>query len=163
MVSASGSLLLVALLLTVSIVSKAQTSQDTLISSPFPSPHTPNNRILAIILAFDFGHIETLHIILQNYVDICEAGWNPTLVFFTSIEWSQAFMRMMRQKSFCYHTNSFLELRTFVQDPSVKINLASFHRDYIRKELSNFDHFIVSTYLQQHIRLFNHVFIYLCT
>jgi hypothetical protein len=37
-----------------------------------PSPHSANNRVLGVMLSYDFGHIDPLVLILHEYVSMCE-------------------------------------------------------------------------------------------
>jgi hypothetical protein len=41
-------------------------------SITFPAPNGPNNRVLGVMLSYDFGHIDPLVIILGEYVSMCE-------------------------------------------------------------------------------------------
>jgi hypothetical protein len=38
----------------------------------YPTPYTKNNRVMAFILNFDYGHVDPLMLILQEYVSMCE-------------------------------------------------------------------------------------------
>ena len=107
----------------------------------YPTPFTKHNRIMGFILAFNHYHIDPLVLILNEYVSMCEAGWSPTMVLFTTVHWSDTLLRYFRQKGYCYRTNSSVEIRTSYHDPSINIALGAQHRSYLAKEINNFDVF----------------------
>lgn len=108
----------------------------------YPKPFTSHNRIMGFILAYNHYHIDPLVLILNEYVSMCEAGWSPTVVMFTTVHWSDILFRYFRQKSFCYRTNSSIEIRTSEHDPSINIALGAQHRVVLGQELFNYDVFI---------------------
>jgi hypothetical protein len=108
----------------------------------YPTPFTKHNKVIGFILAYNHYHIDPLLLIMNEYVSMCEAGWSPTVVMFTTVHWSEALLRYYRQKSFCYRTNSSVEVRTSEHDPSINIALGAQHRQYLAKEINNFDVFI---------------------
>lgn len=108
----------------------------------YPAPNTPNNRIIGFVLAFNHYHIDPVMLILNEYLSMCEAGWQPTIVFFTTVHWSPTLFRYFRQKTFCYRINESIDIRTSEHDPSINIALGAQHRTYMANELNNFDVFV---------------------
>ncbi len=107
----------------------------------YPAPFTANNRVLGMILSYNFDHIDPMMLILGEYQSMCEGGWNPTVVFFTTIHWSLQIQRLFRQRVFCYRTNSSVPIRVSVHDPSISTALGAQHRTYMQHETDNFDVF----------------------
>jgi hypothetical protein len=57
---------------------------DKFFKSKQPAAFTSNNKILAMILAYNFNHFESLVRVFQEYVAMCEGGWDPKVVLFVS-------------------------------------------------------------------------------
>jgi hypothetical protein len=108
----------------------------------YPTPFTKNNRVMGFILAFNHYHIDPLLLIMNEYVSMCEAGWLPTIVLFTTVHWSEALLRYFRQKNYCYRIGASFEIRTSEHDPSINVALGAQHRAYLGNELNNYDVFI---------------------
>ena len=70
-------------LIIIIVISLFIKSSSSLSSKPFPTPNSDNNRVLGFILAFDYNHIDPLMLIFNEYVSMCEAGWDPTVILFT--------------------------------------------------------------------------------
>ncbi len=102
--------IMIVLLLLVLVICGCQSSSMIDLMKNYPAPNTENNRVLGMILAFNHDHIDPLMLIFNEYVSMCEAGWKPSLVIFTTVHWSLQMKRMFRQKSFCYRTNSSIPL-----------------------------------------------------
>jgi hypothetical protein len=108
----------------------------------FPTSHTQNNRVIGFILAFNWYHIDPIIYILNEYVSMCEAGWDPTIVFFTTVHWSEAMHRYMRQKSYCYFKHASVNIRVSEHNASLGIGLGAEHRKYLGSVVNDFDVFI---------------------
>jgi hypothetical protein len=80
--------------------------------------------------------------ILHQYQAMCEGGWSPTIVFHTTVVWSNSLRRFLRQKTFCYRTNSSIPILFELSSPSVGTALAAEHRKTLIRELDNHDVFI---------------------
>lgn len=80
--------------------------------------------------------------ILNEYLAMCEGGWNPTVVLHTTVEWSPSLLRMMRQKTFCYRINSSFPITLDMSDKSIGTALSAVHRETLKKQLHNYDLFI---------------------
>ena len=94
------------LLLLLLLFSKLSESDDFLTN--YPSPNSSNNRLLGMILSGNLGHIDPLVITINEYLSMCEEGWDVYLVVFSLTKWSTAMLRYFRQRSYCYRTNSSL-------------------------------------------------------
>ena len=109
---------------------------------PFPTPFSPNNRVLGLICHYNMDHIDSLYLILTEYVSMCEGGWEPKIVLFTTADYTPPTRRIMQYRTYCYRTNASLALEYSVHDPSISINLAAQHRRYMNGQVKNFDVFI---------------------
>ena len=69
----------------------------------YPVPFS-DNKIVVMILAFNFKHIYGIHMIFSEYASICEAWWDVSLVFFTCVDWSADIHRFAQSKGYCYRT-----------------------------------------------------------
>ena len=110
--------------------------------STFPEPFTPHNRIMGLILAFSNDHVDPMMLIMNEYVSMCEGGWEPTVVIYTTVNWSDALVRFNRQRNFCYRTGKPLNVTVSVHDKSVSIGLAMEHKETLKNELNNYDFFV---------------------
>lgn len=108
----------------------------------YPTAHTKNNRIMGFILSYAYDHIDPVTLILNEYVSMCEGGWDPTVVLFTTANWTTTMHRYIRQKTFCYRTGASINVRLDVHDKSVGTELAAKHKAILRTELNNFDFFV---------------------
>jgi hypothetical protein len=108
----------------------------------YPCPHSPHNRILSMILAFNLGHIDPMMYILNEYVSMCEAGWNSTVVLYTTAHWTDKLRRLIRDKTFCYRSNSSIPIEYAVYDKSIQNSLGSPHRSRMARDIDNYDLFI---------------------
>ncbi len=95
-----------------------------------------------MILSYNFDHIDPIMLILGEYQSMCEGGWSPTVVFFSSVPWSAQIQRLFRQRTYCYRTNTSVPIRISVHDPSISIALGAEHRKYMQNEINNFDAFV---------------------
>jgi hypothetical protein len=109
----------------------------------YPQSFAKNNKILIMITSFNFfDHIDPIVQSLNEYVAMCEGGWNPSIIFFSSIQWSAQLYRMFREKSFCYRTNKSIAIKLKVVDPNKKELLSIEHRNYVLNEFKQYDLFI---------------------
>jgi len=108
----------------------------------YPTPFTDHNRVMGFILNFDYGHIDPLDRILEEYVSMCEGGWDPSLVIHTTVARSAKMMRNMAQKTYCYRTNRSIPIRMDLHDPSVGTGLGMKHKKFLREEMNNSDIFL---------------------
>jgi hypothetical protein len=108
----------------------------------FPTAFSPNNRIMGFILAYSFNHIDPLVLIFNEYVSMCEGGWDPTIVIFTTSNWTATMQRYMRQRTYCYRLGRSINIRLDVHDRSIGTSLAAEHKRILREELEHFDFFV---------------------
>lgn len=85
----------------------------------YPTAFSKNNRIIGFILAYDLDHIDPLMIIMNEYVSMCEGGWLPTIVLQTVIPWSNAMLRYMRARTYCYRIDTSINIRLDLYKRSV--------------------------------------------
>lgn len=114
---------------------------DKFFTSKKPAAFTNNNKILAMILAYNFNHFESLLHIFHEYVAMCEGGWNPKVVLFVSADfkYSKKTINMIDYKTYCHRLNRTVEVEyNYINASS---NLASYHRNYTSKVIDDFDIF----------------------
>lgn len=116
--------------------------ETSLLMQDYPSPHSKNNRILGLILAFNLGHMDPLTLIIQEYVSICEGGWNASVILFTGVLWSETLRRYLRKHTFCYRINDYVPVIIKEHEPGIGIGLGAEHRKYVSQEIDNFDVFV---------------------
>lgn len=126
------------------VILSTSTSYDmSRITQYFPRPNVEGrNRLLGMILTFNFDHIDPLMLIVGEYQAICEAGWAPTVVIFTTVHWSSVIQRYFRQKSYCYRTNSSVPFIISEHDPSINVALGAQHRKYMQDKVDLYDVFV---------------------
>lgn len=108
----------------------------------YPEAHSQNNRLLGLILAYNLDHIDPLLLIFNEYVSMCEGGWNTTVVLFTTVDWSPRLRRFIRQKTYCYRMGKSLDVRYSLHNASISVGLGAEHRKYLGNEVNNFDVFV---------------------
>jgi hypothetical protein len=108
----------------------------------FPAPHGPNNRLMGFILAYNFDHIDPLMIIVNEYLSMCEAGWRPTMVLFSTSFWDQSLQNYLKYKLYCYDWGQSIPVRFSIHPPQISIGLGAVHRKVLAEELNNFDVFV---------------------
>ena len=108
----------------------------------YPTANSQYNRIMAFILNYSYDHIDPLILIFNEYVSMCEGGWDPTVVIHTTSNWTQAMHRFARGKTYCYRTGQSVKFIVDVHDPSVGTSLAAKHKKYLRENINNFDFFV---------------------
>jgi len=108
----------------------------------FPTANSVNNRILGMVCSYDMAHMDSVYLILNEYVSMCEGGFSPKVVLFTTADYTPPARRVFKYRTWCYRTNSSLELEYNVHDPSISINLAAQHRRYMSTRVADFDIFI---------------------
>ena len=108
----------------------------------YPAPNTDHNRVIGFILAFNHQHIDPLTLIIGEYVSMCEGGWWPTMVLHTTVHFTDTMMRYLREKTWCYRTQSSFPVIIDYHKPKVGTGLAAFHRKVLGRELYNHDVFV---------------------
>jgi hypothetical protein len=107
------------------------------------APYTDNNRILGMVLMYNFGHIDGFMLgLLPEYISMCEGGWNPSIVIFTTSFWSPIVRRVIREKSHCYRINHQIDIKWSVFPKNISISLAQEHRKYMKKKINDYDLFL---------------------
>lgn len=108
----------------------------------FPAPNTAYNKVLGMLLTFNLNHMDPLSMIIDEYLSMCEAGWEPTIAIFTTVHWSPMLLRYFRRRSYCYRIDRSLDIRIINHDPSIGVALGAEHRKYTGREIFNHDVFI---------------------
>jgi hypothetical protein len=89
----------------------------------YPTAYSNHNRVLGMILAFNYDHIDPLNLIMGQYQSMCEGGWYPTVAVFTTANWSDTMKRYFRQRTFCYRINASIPIIVDVHPPSIGFGL----------------------------------------
>lgn len=89
----------------------------------FPTAYSERNRVMGMLLTFNFDHIDPLMLIVGQYQSMCEGGWYPTVVIFTTVDWSEMLKRYFRKKTFCYRINASIPIVVDVHPPSIGFGL----------------------------------------
>lgn len=108
----------------------------------FPAPNTNHNRIMAFILNFNFDHIDPLLLIFNEYVSMCEGGWEPTIILHTTVNWTSTMHRYFRHRTYCYRKGASINIRVDVHDESVSVGLSMKHKAILQQEIDNHDFFV---------------------
>ena len=137
----AGRLALILLGFIISLLHSSAFNSSVLMKD-YPTPFTKNNRVLGCLLAFNFQHIDPIIVTLNEYTSMCEAGWDPTMVFFTAVEWSDALIRYLKQKSYCYRLGRPINIVISQHSPSIGTGLSGEHRAYMAKVLNEYDVFV---------------------
>lgn len=114
----------------------------SLLLENYPAPFTPHNRVIGFVLSFNLYHIEPVILILNEYVSMCEAGWDPTLIFFTTIHWSDTLLRYMKAKTYCYRKGDSIVVKSSEHNATIGIALGAEHRRYLGNVVNDYDVFI---------------------
>lgn len=108
----------------------------------FPEPYTDHNRIHIQILNFDFHHIDSLNLNLNEILSMCEGGWDPTILIYSCANYSDTIMKYIVEKSFCYRTQTYIPIHVRQYDAGVGIWLSAPHRIVAKDLINNFDFFV---------------------
>eukprot|EP01036_Dinobryon_divergens_P029057 gene29057-38109_t len=108
----------------------------------YPTAYSNHNRVLGMILAFNYDHIDPLNLIMGQYQSMCEGGWYPTVAVFTTANWSDTMKRYFRQRTFCYRINASIPIIVDVHPPSIGFGLGAEHRRFMGSQLDSHDVFI---------------------
>lgn len=111
-------------------------------SDIWPAPHSSFNKVLGMILVFNFKRIDSIMIILNEYKSLCESGWKPTIAFFTTEKPSFMLNQYFEEKLYCYHTQQSIPIKWQTFNESVGIYIADKTREFVAKEVNNFDLFM---------------------
>ena len=119
---------------------RAFNSSDML--KDYPAPLTAHNRILGMMLAYSLDHVDPLMLIFNEYVSMCEGGWLPTVVLFTTGKWTDKLRRYIRYKMWCYRIEAPVEVRYMMYPGNISVNLGIPHRKYMQAEIDKHDFYI---------------------
>ena len=108
----------------------------------FPTALTAHNRVLGMVCSYNMDHMDSLYLILGEYVSMCEGGWNPKVVLFTTADYTPPARRVLKYRTWCHRLNASLDFEFNVHDPSISINLAAQHRRYMSTRVNDFDVFV---------------------
>ena len=107
----------------------------------FPKAFTPHNRVLGMILFYDWSQYDPLSIILAEFLSLCESGWDVKLAIYTTVTWDMM-KEYYRRRLYCYRTQRPLEMVIYVHPANVSIGLAAVHRKLVQQEINKHDLFV---------------------
>ena len=110
------------------LLSVMASSEDSWHNS-YPTAYSNHNRVLGMILAFNYDHIDPLNLIMGQYQSMCEGGWYPTVAVFTTANWSDTMKRYFRQRTFCYRINASIPIIVDVHPQSIGFGLGQLDSD----------------------------------
>jgi hypothetical protein len=102
-------------------------------------------RLLGMIYAENYNHIDPLRFILNEYVAMCESGFQVTLALISTMQWSKAMKQLIYADTYCYETNTTIPIQYVSLEESGRDNPAyrhSIHRKVAKQYLHLFDVFI---------------------
>ena len=70
----------------------------------FPAPLTSANRVLSMVVAYSLSRLDPMMHILKAQQNMCEGGWNTTVVVFTSATPSIRMRKFLEGKVYCHRT-----------------------------------------------------------
>lgn len=117
------------------------------------------NRILAMVLSFEFTRTDPIILLLHEYRSMCEAGWNPTVMFLTTNHLSESVRNFFRSKVYCYRTKEYIPIQYTVRPKSLGNKLAEEAKSEAYKYRNDFDVFIYQE--EDIIFLYSHLVAYL--
>jgi hypothetical protein len=94
----------------------------------YPQALSANNRVMGLILTYNFDHIDPLLIIINEYVSMCEGGWNTTIVLTTASDWTDKLRLYLRFKTYCYRIGNYIDIRYDNHNSTVGTLLGAKHR-----------------------------------
>ncbi len=108
----------------------------------YPQPFSRFNRILGIILVYNFKRIETIMIVLDKYRSFCESGWFPTLLILTTKEPTKTLKILLNDKLWCYFIQDNIHIEWKIFHKNIGLQLADASRRYLSNKLNEYDLFI---------------------
>lgn len=127
-----------------------------MMNSSYPS--TEFNRVLIIILAYNLAHIDPVMYTLNEYLTMCEAGWNVSVTILTANAWPKNLIDNVRERNYCYAIDESYSIK-FEVHRFAGLSLSRYHRDIVSRELQNYDLFIYQE--DDMLVRFNHIQAYL--
>ena len=103
---------------------------------------TYGNRLLVMTLSFDLTHSDAVDLIVNEYVNMCEGGFDVTVIFYITQKWSDELYTMTRRKAFCYRANDSINITFSFHEAGIGTSLAAEHRKDLSKLLPNYDIFL---------------------
>lgn len=100
------------------------------------------SKLLVMTLSFDISHCDALDEILQEYLNMCEGGWDVTVIFYSTVRWSPELLTHYRRRTFCYRISDSINFLFSIHHKDISINLASVHRKELALHVNNYDLFL---------------------
>ena len=101
-----------------------------------------NTKLLAVIAAYRSVNNVYLLKVLENYVAVCESGYDIRVVVQTVDIWERDQIEHLRNAHICSNSSNNLVLDIESYDENVKLHLTEKHRYTIMQHLSDYDVFI---------------------
>ncbi|RYH29302.1 hypothetical protein EON65_09030 [archaeon] len=112
-----------------------------------------------MVLSFEFTRTDPIILLLHEYRSMCEAGWNPTVMFLTTNHLSESVRNFFRSKVYCYRTKEYIPIQYTVRPKSLGNKLAEEAKSEAYKYRNDFDVFIYQE--EDIIFLYSHLVAYL--
>lgn len=108
-----------------------------------PKQFTDHNKILGMVTMYGFDHIDPFFLfLLPEYVSMCEGGWDPTVVIFTTENWTPLVRRNVIERSHCYRLGRSIDMKWAMYHKNISVSLAAEHRRYMRHRIDKYDLFL---------------------
>ncbi len=107
-----------------------------------PTPYSDHNRIRVYILNYDLYHTESLLNLLNEFVSMCEGGWEVSPLLYTCANYTTHLRTQLLHKTFCSRTQSYLKVEIKQFDSEVGNWLSIHHRTMMKEDLFHFDYFV---------------------
>jgi hypothetical protein len=135
------------------------TANDVVLS---PGPMSEKNRLLGMVSAANYNHIDPLKFILNEYVAMCESGFEVTIALISHMTWSKSMKEIVYTNTFCYRTGTTIPMQYVVMSDSERQDATlkhSLHRKFAKENVNNYDVFLYHE--DDTIFTFPHVMAYL--
>jgi len=127
-------------------------------------------RIMVAVLAYNLDQFQYFDLIYDSFRDICISGFSIDVYIYTTIDWPLEIMKSLESRMGpCHHhqqqhsssssSGPYFNVSIIIKDPSVKTDLARFHKTLFYENIYNYDLFIYTE--EDHLILPRHVTSYL--
>ena len=97
---------------------------------------------MGFILSYNWDHIDPLLNCFNEYLSMCESGWNVTIVIHSTANWDSIMRRLANTKLFCYRTQQPMHVMYDLHNKNISTLLSAEHRKILKKEIENYDFFV---------------------
>ena len=70
----------------------------------YPAPFSTSNRVLSMVVAYSLNRMDPLMHTFRGQQNMCEGGWDNTLVIFTTARVTHRMKKYIESKLYCHRT-----------------------------------------------------------